>query len=118
MSFPRSTSTSHDDLPRASQAAPDSAAARGKHDDPKIDGEVNVQEGVIIEDGLRRALLGRHVSLISLASVIGATCFYGFGAALNYSGPLGALIGFSVVGVSSPSSSSVPGKWCLLRPLL
>jgi amino acid transporter len=29
-----------------------------------------VQNGIIIEDGLRRGLLGRHVTLISLASVI------------------------------------------------
>ena len=59
---------------------------------------VDSQEGIIIEDGLRRGLLGRHVSLISLASVIGASCFYGFGFALALSGPLGALLGFAIVG--------------------
>lgn len=59
---------------------------------------IDVQQGLIIEDGLKRGLLSRHVSLISLASVIGASCFYGFGYALYLSGPLGALIGFSVVG--------------------
>jgi yeast amino acid transporter len=57
-----------------------------------------VQDGLFIEDGLRRGLLGRHITLISLASVIGASCFYGFGYALYLSGPLGALIGFSIVG--------------------
>ena len=57
-----------------------------------------VQDGIVLEDGLRRGLLGRHVTLISLASVIGASCFYGFGYALYLSGPLGALIGFSVIG--------------------
>jgi yeast amino acid transporter len=57
-----------------------------------------VQDGIISEDGLRRGLLGRHVTLISLASVIGASCFYGVGYALYLSGPLGALIGFSIVG--------------------
>jgi hypothetical protein len=55
-------------------------------------------EDIIIEDGLRRGLLGRHVSLISLASVIGASCFYGFGYALFLSGPLGALLGFGIIG--------------------
>jgi amino acid transporter len=60
--------------------------------------QVDVQDGIAIEDGLRRGLLGRHVTLISLASVIGASCFYGFGYALYLSGPLGALIGFSIVG--------------------
>lgn len=62
----------------------------------------DVQAGVVIEAGLRRALLGRHVSLISLASVIGASCFYAFGNALYESGPLGALIGFGVVGTFYP----------------
>lgn len=59
---------------------------------------IDSQRGVIIEDGLRRGLLGRHISLISLASVIGASCFYGFGYALYLSGPLGALLGFGIVG--------------------
>lgn len=59
---------------------------------------VEVEQGVVEEAGLRRALLGRHVSLISLASVIGASCFYAFGNALYLSGPVGALIGFGIVG--------------------
>jgi amino acid permease len=56
------------------------------------------ESGIIIEDGLRRGLEGRHVTLISLASVIGASCFYGFGYALYLSGPLGSLVGFGIVG--------------------
>lgn len=64
--------------------------------------QTDVQEGIILEDGLRRGLLGRHVTLISLVSVIGASCFYGFGYALYLSGPLGALIGFGIIGVSNP----------------
>ncbi len=63
-------------------------------------------ENIIIEAGLRRGLLGRHISLISLASVIGASCFYGFGYALYLSGPLGALLGFGIVG-KSPSINQV-----------
>jgi amino acid transporter len=62
---------------------------------------IDEQEGIIIENGLRRGLLGRHVSLISLASIIGASCFYGFGYALYLSGPLGALIGFGIIGTGS-----------------
>ncbi|KAF2100057.1 AAT family amino acid transporter, variant [Rhizodiscina lignyota] len=64
----------------------------------EIIGPIEIGDGIIIEDGLRRGLLGRHVSLISLASVIGASCFYGFGYALYLSGPLGALLGFGIVG--------------------
>lgn len=92
------TSSSREDPP-SFEAAVGNLAVKEKHNSESTD-VVEVQEGVVIEDGLRRALLGRHVSLISLASVIGASCFYGFGAALNDSGPLGALIGFSVVGES------------------
>ncbi|KAN0090016.1 putative arginine permease [Hyaloscypha variabilis] len=63
--------------------------------------QVEVQDEIILEDGLRRGLLGRHITLIPPASVIGAvraSCFYGFGYALYLSGPLGALIGFGIVG--------------------
>lgn len=74
-------------------------AAEKKYDSEES-GAVDVQEGIVIDDGLRRALLGRHVSLISLASIIGAGSFYGFGYALYLSGPLGALIGFGIVGQS------------------
>ncbi|RMD44829.1 hypothetical protein DV735_g425, partial [Chaetothyriales sp. CBS 134920] len=49
-------------------------------------------DAIIIEKGLRRGLLERHISLISLASVIGASCFYGFGYALYLSGPLGFVV--------------------------
>lgn len=64
------------------------------------DSDIGVQQvDVVEESGLRRALKGRHVSLISLSSVIGAGCFYSFGLALSESGPLGALIGFGVVGM-------------------
>lgn len=67
-------------------------------DGDKKPGHVDVREGeeIIIEDGLRRGLLGRHV--FSLVSVIGATCFYGFGYALYLSGPVGAILGFGIVG--------------------
>jgi amino acid transporter len=65
---------------------------------------VDQEEGIIIDNGLRRGLEGRHVSLISLASIIGASCFYGFGYALYLSGPLGALIGFGIIGTCSLSS--------------
>lgn len=72
-------------------------AAEKKYDSEES-GTADVQDGVIIDDGLQRALLGRHVSLISLASIIGAGTFYGFGYALYLSGPLGALISYGIVG--------------------
>lgn len=87
-------------------------------DEKQLTSEVEVTDrtpGIVIEDGLRRGLLGRHVSLISLASVIGASCFYGFGYALYESGPLGALLGFGIVGTSARVVSLSSADFCLHR---
>lgn len=54
--------------------------------------------GDIIEDGLRRGLKGRQFVIIALGSIIGPGCFYGLGYGIYEAGPLGLLIGFSVVG--------------------
>ncbi|CDM28414.1 Amino acid/polyamine transporter I [Penicillium roqueforti FM164] len=56
--------------------------------------------GDIIEDGLRRGLKGRQFVIIALGSIIGPGCFYGLGYGIYEAGPLGLLIGFSVVGAS------------------
>ncbi|KAJ5520828.1 hypothetical protein N7463_001281 [Penicillium fimorum] len=56
--------------------------------------------GDIIEDGLRRGLKGRQFVIIALGSIIGPGCFYGLGYGIYQAGPLGLLIGFSIVGVS------------------
>ena len=65
---------------------------------------VDQHEEVIIDNGLRRGLEGRHIGLISPASIIGASCFYWFGYALYLSGPSGALIKFGIIGTYSPPS--------------
>lgn len=56
--------------------------------------------GDVIEDGLRRGLKGRHFMIIALGSIIGPGCFYGLGYGIYEAGPLGLLIGFSIVGES------------------
>ncbi|CEJ61161.1 hypothetical protein PMG11_09701 [Penicillium brasilianum] len=56
--------------------------------------------GDVIEDGLRRGLKGRQFVIIALGSIIGPGCFYGLGYGIYEAGPLGLLIGFSVVGAS------------------
>lgn len=56
--------------------------------------------GDILDDGLRRGLKGRHFVIIALGSIIGPGTFWGLGYAIFLSGPLGALLGFSIVGVS------------------
>ena len=70
--------------------------------------ETDVQSGTIVEqDGLKRGLKTRHITLISISSVVGAGTFYGFGYALQLSGPLGSLIGFSITGITFLLDSSV-----------
>jgi amino acid transporter len=54
--------------------------------------------GDVIDDGLRRGLKGRQFVIIALGSIIGPGCFYGLGYGIYEAGPLGLLIGFSVVG--------------------
>ncbi|CAI7636515.1 unnamed protein product [Penicillium glandicola] len=56
--------------------------------------------GDIIEDGLRRGLKGRQFVIIALGSIIGPGCFYGLGYGIYEAGPLGLLIGFTIVGIS------------------
>ncbi|KAJ5603285.1 hypothetical protein N7537_006241 [Penicillium hordei] len=56
--------------------------------------------GDVIEDGLRRGLKGRQFMIIALGSIIGPGCFYGLGYGIYEAGPLGLLIGFSIVGAS------------------
>lgn len=55
--------------------------------------------GDVIDDGLRRGLKGRQFTIIALGSIIGPGCFYGLGYGIYEAGPLGLLIGFSVVGM-------------------
>ncbi|KAI9739680.1 MAG: General amino acid permease [Cirrosporium novae-zelandiae] len=55
-------------------------------------------QGQLIDDGVRRGLKSRHLQMIAFGGVIGAGTFYSLGYALKYGGPLGALIGFGVVG--------------------
>ncbi|KAI0199753.1 amino acid permease/ SLC12A domain-containing protein [Astrocystis sublimbata] len=55
--------------------------------------------GNIIDDGLQRGLKSRHLQMIAFGGVVGASIWYGTGTAVAYSGPLGALISFLIVGV-------------------
>jgi amino acid transporter len=65
-----------------------------EYDDPIRD-----ISGDVIDDGLRRGLKGRQFMIIALGSIIGPGCFYGLGYGIYEAGPLGLLIGFSVVGM-------------------
>ncbi|KUL84700.1 hypothetical protein ZTR_07611 [Talaromyces verruculosus] len=55
--------------------------------------------GNVIENGLQRGLKSRHLVMISFGGVVGASIWYGTGFAVAYSGPVGALICFFIVGI-------------------
>ncbi|GAP92919.1 putative amino acid permease [Rosellinia necatrix] len=55
--------------------------------------------GNLIDDGLQRGLKNRHLQMIAFGGVVGASIWYGTGSAIAYSGPLGALISFVIIGV-------------------
>ncbi|KAJ5935420.1 hypothetical protein N7466_004967 [Penicillium verhagenii] len=73
--------------------------------------------GDVIDDGLRRGLKGRQFVIIALGSIIGPGCFYGLGSGLYEAGPLGLLIGFSLVGLSVWILMQSVGEVATLFPL-
>ncbi|KAL2429102.1 putative amino-acid permease [Exophiala dermatitidis] len=73
--------------------------------------------GDILDDGLRRGLKGRHFVIIALGSIIGPGTFYGLGYAIYLSGPLGALLGFIIVGISVWILMQSVGEMTTLFPI-
>ncbi|RAO71321.1 uncharacterized protein BHQ10_007333 [Talaromyces amestolkiae] len=65
----------------------------------KSSGDIQNVDGVVVDQGLHRALKQRHLQMIALGGVVGASIWYGTGTALSYSGPIGALISFAVIGL-------------------
>ncbi|KAI1173507.1 amino acid permease/ SLC12A domain-containing protein [Nemania sp. FL0916] len=55
--------------------------------------------GNVIDDGLQRGLKNRHLQMIAFGGIVGASIWYGTGTAIAYSGPVGALISFIIIGV-------------------
>ncbi|KAI1102060.1 amino acid permease/ SLC12A domain-containing protein [Jackrogersella minutella] len=55
--------------------------------------------GNVLDDGLQRGLKSRHLQMIAFGGVVGASIWYGTGSAISYSGPVGALICFLIIGV-------------------
>ncbi|KAF2638801.1 AAT family amino acid transporter, variant [Massarina eburnea CBS 473.64] len=73
--------------------------------------------GDILDDGLRRGLKGRHLVIIALGSIIGPGTYWGIGYAIFLSGPLGALLGFVVVGISMWFLMQSVGEMATLFPV-
>ncbi|KAI0459057.1 amino acid permease/ SLC12A domain-containing protein [Xylaria acuta] len=62
-------------------------------------GTAVADNGNVMDDGLQRGLKNRHLQMIAFGGVVGASIWYGTGSAIAYSGPVGALISFIIIGV-------------------
>lgn len=66
---------------------------------------------------LRQGLHQRHIQMIALAGTIGTGLFLGSGRALAHSGPLGILLGYSIVGLAVAPVVMAVGEMGALVPL-
>ncbi|KAK4891162.1 hypothetical protein LTR27_010236 [Elasticomyces elasticus] len=73
--------------------------------------------GNVIDNGLQRGLKNRHLVMISFGGVVGASIWYGVGTAVSYSGPVGALICFFIIGVDVFFVMQALGEMSTLFPV-
>ncbi|RDW61549.1 amino acid transporter-like protein [Coleophoma crateriformis] len=66
---------------------------------------------------LKQGLHQRHIQMIALAGTIGTGLFLGSGRAITRSGPLGAFLGYSIVGLAVSSVVFAVGEMGALVPL-
>ncbi|QPG77402.1 hypothetical protein FOA43_004816 [Brettanomyces nanus] len=52
-----------------------------------------------VENGLKAGIKNRMINLIALCGIIGPGCLIGMGGALAKGGPVGLLVGFTIIGV-------------------
>ncbi|KAH6613538.1 amino acid permease-domain-containing protein [Chaetomium sp. MPI-SDFR-AT-0129] len=66
---------------------------------------------------LRRGLAQRHLSMVAIAGSIGTGLFLGLGGAVQVGGPLGALLGYAIVGLVVCSVQFALGEVAALMPV-
>ncbi|KDQ11356.1 hypothetical protein BOTBODRAFT_177390 [Botryobasidium botryosum FD-172 SS1] len=66
---------------------------------------------------VRRGLRERHVQMVSLAGMIGTGLFLGSGKALADAGPVGALLGYSVMGIITAAVAYTAAETSAFMPL-
>ncbi|KAI0849694.1 amino acid permease/ SLC12A domain-containing protein [Daldinia vernicosa] len=78
---------------------------------------VLASNGNVIDDGLQRGLKNRHLQMIAFGGVVGASIWYGSGSAIAYSGPVGALICFLIIGIDVFFVMQSLGEMATLFPI-
>ncbi|TFY64487.1 hypothetical protein EVJ58_g2599 [Rhodofomes roseus] len=68
-------------------------------------------------DQVQRRLKQRHVQMIAIAGTLGTGLFLGSGAALREGGPLGALIGYALVGTVGYATLCSLGEMTAFAPI-
>jgi amino acid transporter len=66
---------------------------------------------------LKQGLHQRHIQMIAIAGTIGTGLFLGSGRAIERAGPLGALLGYSIMGLAASSVVFATGEMGALVPL-
>ncbi|GES66308.1 proline-specific permease [Aspergillus terreus] len=100
-----------------SQRDPEVALTEGAGS-PVLTGEFNSIGSSFRERGaLKQGLHQRHIQMIALAGTVGTGLFLNSGQALATGGPLGALLGYSIVGLAVSNVVLVVGEMGALVPL-
>ncbi|PWN42661.1 amino acid permease [Ceraceosorus guamensis] len=89
--------------------------------DRKNDRHLGPQEPQVVtveeQRDLKRHLSQRHVSMIALAGALGTGLFIGLGSSIQTGGPLGALLGYSTIGLLVCAVQFALGETAALFPL-
>lgn len=109
--------TENRDIEASSGASKDEKTLTHNNDAPGYSedgvGEIEFEEVHNVKQGLHQ----RHIQMIALAGTIGTGLFLGSGKAIARSGPLGAFLGYSLVGLAVSSVVCAVGEMGALVPL-
>ncbi len=88
------------------------------HDQWGAAGESDYATGIFEEVGdVKQGLHQRHIQMIALAGTIGTGLFLGSGRAIANAGPLGAFLGYTLVGFAAAAVVLAVGEMGTLVPL-
>ncbi|AEO59878.1 hypothetical protein MYCTH_2308494 [Thermothelomyces thermophilus ATCC 42464] len=95
--------------------------AGGPHDEsptiPGIENNADTAPTAVEAARLRRGLAQRHLSMLGIAGSIGTGLFLGLGGAVQRGGPLGALLGYAVIGLVVCAVQFALGEVAALMPV-